>query len=76
MLLFLAFGSLVLPIKAVVMNVLSLGASFGALVWIFQEGNLSGFLDFTPTGFVEATQRPVCSAPAGSSPALHSCCSW
>jgi trehalose monomycolate/heme transporter len=38
------------------MNVLSLGASFGALVWIFQDGNLSGFLDFTPTGFVEATQ--------------------
>ena len=55
-LLFLAFGSIVLPIKAVVMNVLSLGASFGALVWIFQEGHLSGFLDFTPTGFVEATQ--------------------
>nr|WP_239521754.1 MMPL family transporter [Geodermatophilus sabuli] len=55
-LLFLAFGSLVLPVKAVVMNVLSLGASFGALVWIFQEGNLSGLLDFTPTGFVEATQ--------------------
>jgi RND superfamily putative drug exporter len=55
-LLFLAFGSIVLPIKAVVMNVLSLGASFGALVWIFQDGNLSGFLNFTPTGFVEATQ--------------------
>ena len=45
-LLFLAFGSIVLPVKAVVMNVLSLGASFGALVWIFQDGNLSGFLDF------------------------------
>ncbi|GAA3160209.1 MMPL family transporter [Blastococcus jejuensis] len=55
-LLFLAFGSVVLPIKAVVMNVLSLGASFGALVWIFQDGHLSGFLDFTPTGFIEATQ--------------------
>jgi RND superfamily putative drug exporter len=55
-LLFLAFGSVVLPVKAVVMNVLSLGASFGALVWIFQDGHLSGFLDFTPTGFVEATQ--------------------
>src|SRR4051794_15992422 len=54
--LFLAFGSVVLPIKAVIMNVLSLGASFGALVWIFQEGHLSGFLNFTPTGFVEATQ--------------------
>ena len=55
-LLFLAFGSVVLPLKAVVMNVLSLGASFGALVWIFQEGHLAGVLDFTPTGFVEATQ--------------------
>jgi uncharacterized membrane protein YdfJ with MMPL/SSD domain len=55
-LLFLAFGSIVLPVKAVLMNVLSLGASFGALVWIFQDGHLSGFLDFTPTGFVEATQ--------------------
>jgi RND superfamily putative drug exporter len=55
-LLFLAFGSLVLPVKALVMNVLSLGASFGALVWIFQDGHLSGLLDFTPTGFVEATQ--------------------
>jgi trehalose monomycolate/heme transporter len=55
-LLFLAFGSIVLPIKALAMNVLSIGASFGALVWIFQDGHLSGFLDFTPTGFVEATQ--------------------
>jgi uncharacterized membrane protein YdfJ with MMPL/SSD domain len=55
-LLFLAFGSVVLPIKALVMNVLSIGASFGALVWIFQEGHLSGFLDFEPTGFLEATQ--------------------
>jgi RND superfamily putative drug exporter len=55
-LLFLAFGSVVLPIKAVIMNVLSLGASFGALVWIFQEGHLSGVLHFEPTGFIEATQ--------------------
>ena len=38
------------------MNVLSLGASFGALVWIFQDGHLSGFLGFTSTGFVDATQ--------------------
>jgi RND superfamily putative drug exporter len=55
-LLFLAFGSLVLPVKAVVMNVLSLGASFGALVWIFQEGHLSGLLGFDSTGTIEATQ--------------------
>jgi RND superfamily putative drug exporter len=55
-LLFLAFGSVVLPVKALVMNVLSIGASFGALVWIFQEGHLSGVLHFEPTGFIEATQ--------------------
>lgn len=55
-LLFLAFGSVVLPLKAVLMNVLSLGATFGALVWIFQDGNLSGLLQFTPTGDIEATQ--------------------
>jgi RND superfamily putative drug exporter len=55
-LLFLAFGSLVLPIKAIVMNVLSLGASFGALVLIFQDGHLSGLLHFTSTGTLEATQ--------------------
>jgi trehalose monomycolate/heme transporter len=55
-LLFLAFGSVLLPVKAVLMNVLSLGASFGAIVWIFQEGHLSGLLDFTSTGTLEATQ--------------------
>jgi RND superfamily putative drug exporter len=54
-LLFLAFGSVVVPVKAMVMNALSLGASFGALVWIFQDGHLSDVLGFTPTGFVEAT---------------------
>jgi RND superfamily putative drug exporter len=55
-LLFLAFGSVVLPAKAVAMNVLSLSASFGALVWIFQDGKLSGLLGFTSTGTIEATQ--------------------
>jgi uncharacterized membrane protein YdfJ with MMPL/SSD domain len=54
-LLFLAFGSLLLPLKAIVMNVLSIGASFGAIVWGFQHGHLAGPLDFTPTGGVEAT---------------------
>jgi uncharacterized membrane protein YdfJ with MMPL/SSD domain len=54
-LLFLAFGSVVVPVKAIAMNVLSLGASFGALVLIFQDGHLSGLLGFTPTGFLEAT---------------------
>ncbi len=56
LLLFLAFGSVVLPIKALLMNVLSLTASFGAIVWIFQDGHLSGVLGFTSTGTLEATQ--------------------
>ena len=55
-LLFLAFGSVVLPIKALLMNVLSLSATFGVLVWGYQEGKLSGLLDFTSTGYLEATQ--------------------
>jgi RND superfamily putative drug exporter len=55
-LLFLAFGSLVLPLKAVVMNVLSLGATFGVVTWVFQDGHLSGLLGFTSTGTVETTQ--------------------
>jgi RND superfamily putative drug exporter len=55
-LLFLAFGSVVLPVKAVLMNMLSLTASFGAVVWIFQEGHLSGLLGFTPTGEIQATE--------------------
>lgn len=53
--LFLMFGSLLVPAKAVVLNVLSLSAVFGALVWIFQDGNLSGFLNFTPTGSIALT---------------------
>ncbi|QNE18815.1 MMPL family transporter [Kribbella qitaiheensis] len=57
-LLFVAFGSFVLPAKALLMNVLSLSASFGAMVWIFQEGHLTGLLDFTPSGFLDAT-NPV-----------------
>jgi len=55
LLLFLAFGSVVLPVKAIVMNVLSLTATFGAVVWIFQEGHLSGLLHFTPTGTIDPT---------------------
>ncbi len=54
-LLFLAFGSVVLPLKAIVMNVLSLSATFGAIVWIFQWGHLSGLLRFTATGTIDPT---------------------
>jgi RND superfamily putative drug exporter len=45
--------SVILPIKATILNVLSLGVMFGALVWIYQEGNLSGLLGFTPTGTLD-----------------------
>jgi len=53
-LLFLLTGSVVLPLKALVLNALSLTAAFGALVWIFQEGHL-GALGTTPTGTMVAT---------------------
>lgn len=52
-LLFLLTGSVILPLKAVVMNVLSLTAAFGALVWIFQDGHF-GALGTTPTGTLVA----------------------
>ena len=52
--LFLLFGSVVLPLKAVVMTLLSISASFGALVWIFQEGHLAEALDFQPLGYTIA----------------------
>ena len=56
--LFLFTGSLLVPVKALVLNVLSLTATFGAMVWIFQDGNLSGALDFTATGTLDA-QMPI-----------------
>ena len=65
LILFLLFGSVVIPIKAVVMTLLSITASFGALVWIFQEGNLSNVLGFTSLGLHDRrqpdhhVQRPV-----------------
>ena len=54
LILFLLFGSAVLPLKAVLMTLLSATASFGALVWIFQDGNLSGPLAFQSPGFTVA----------------------
>ena len=52
--LFLLFGSVVIPIKAVIMTLLSITASFGALVFIFQDGNLADVLGFTTPGFTIA----------------------
>ena len=57
--LFLLLRSVVLPVKALVMNTLSIVACFGALVWIFQDGNLSSLLGFQPLGFVETTQPVI-----------------
>jgi len=54
LILFLLFGSIIIPIKAVIMTLLSITASFGALVWIFQEGNLSNLLNFEPLGYTIA----------------------
>ncbi|MGH9046501.1 MAG: MMPL family transporter, partial [Acidimicrobiales bacterium] len=48
--LFLMFNSILIPVKALVLNVISLSATFGAMVWVFQEGHLSSFFGFTPTG--------------------------
>ena len=54
-LLFLMVGSLLVPLKAILLNLLSLTATFGAMVWIFQDGNLSELLNFTPTGTIMIT---------------------
>jgi RND superfamily putative drug exporter len=54
--LFMMTGSAVVPLKAIVLNLLSLTATFGALVWIFQDGHLSGLLGFTATGQVDVFQ--------------------
>ncbi len=55
-LLFWMTGSLVMPLKAILMNFLSLSATFGGLVWIFQDGHLQGLLHFQSVGSIDATQ--------------------
>jgi RND superfamily putative drug exporter len=54
-LLFLMLGSLLVPLKVVLTNLLSLSATYGALVWVIQEGHLSGLLGFTPQGALDGT---------------------
>jgi putative drug exporter of the RND superfamily len=56
--LFMLFGSVLVPLKALVLNFLSLTATFGAMVFIFQDGNGSGLLDFTATGDI-AVAMPI-----------------
>ncbi|WP_329037404.1 MMPL family transporter [Streptomyces sp. NBC_00178] len=55
LLVFLLTGSVLIPLQAVALNALSLTAMFGAVVWVFQDGHLSGFLSFTSTGDIETT---------------------
>lgn len=54
-LLFLMFGSILVPLKAIILNTLSLTATFGLMVWVFQDGNGAGLLDFTATGLTDTT---------------------
>jgi RND superfamily putative drug exporter len=58
LLVFLLTGSVIVPVQAVLLNALSLTAMFGAVVWVFQDGHLSGLLGFTATGSIE-TSLPV-----------------
>src|SRR5262249_38541632 len=62
--LFLFTGSVVLPIQAILMNLLTLSAVFGILVLIFQDGNLEGLLGFTSQGALDATQPIFLAAVA------------
>src|SRR5262249_26411507 len=55
-LLFLMTGSLIMPLKAIILNILSLSASFGGLVWIFQDGHLQNLFHFQSLGAIDATQ--------------------
>ncbi|CAG7625831.1 MMPL family transporter [Actinacidiphila bryophytorum] len=55
LLVFLLTGSVLVPVQAVLLNALSLTAMFGAVVWVFQDGHLSGLLGFTSTGSIETT---------------------
>lgn len=54
--LFMMTGSVVLPLKALLMNVLTIAATFGILVFIFQDGNFSSLLGFTSRGALESSQ--------------------
>ncbi|HUG85826.1 MAG TPA: MMPL family transporter [Euzebya sp.] len=53
--LFMSFGSILMPLKAIVLNLLSLTATLGAMVWIFQDGRFEGALNFTATGTLAVT---------------------
>jgi RND superfamily putative drug exporter len=52
LLLLFTFRSIVIPIKAIILNLLSVGAAYGVLVWVFQDGHLESFLGFHSTGSI------------------------
>ncbi|WP_340539718.1 MMPL family transporter [Nocardioides sp. GXZ039] len=60
--LWLMTGSVVLPVKAVVMNVLTVGVALGALTFVYQDGRLTGLLGYTPNGGIEPTDFLVAAA--------------
>ena len=61
-LLFLMTGSVLVPVKALLANLLSLGACLGVITWIFQDGHLEGLLGFTSAGGVESFVAPLALA--------------
>ncbi|MBW9205439.1 MMPL family transporter [Mumia sp. zg.B17] len=61
-LLFLAFGSVVLPVKAVLVNIVSITAAFGVVTWVFADGNLEGLLGYSSTGYLDGTQPILMAA--------------
>lgn len=63
-LLFMLSGSVIIPLQAIALSALSLGAAFGALVWVFQDGHLANILHVTPTGSLDATMPVLIFAVA------------
>jgi RND superfamily putative drug exporter len=62
--LFVMTGSVILPVKAVIMNLLTLGATLGILVWVFQDGRLEGLLNYDSVGALDLTQPILLGAMA------------
>jgi len=60
--LWLMTGSVILPVKAVIMNALTVGVALGALTFIYQDGRLTGLLGYTPNGGIEPTDFLVAAA--------------
>jgi len=66
-LLLIMFRSVLLPLKAILMNVISVSASYGVLVFIFQWGNFKNILNFSSNGFIDSLIPSCCSACCSAS---------